>query len=73
MCDLNAGFTRRRTVHQFGSSVGGEPEETLTRRHSGAIVSFERYDQASLPTWTHPTIARTTRKRRRMVSRHYEC
>jgi NAD(P)-dependent dehydrogenase (short-subunit alcohol dehydrogenase family) len=28
-------------VHQFGSSVGGEPEEILARRHSGAIVFFK--------------------------------
>lgn len=28
-------------VHQFGSSVGGEPDEILARRHSGAIVFFK--------------------------------
>ena len=28
-------------VHQFGSSVGGEPEEILALRHSRAIVFFK--------------------------------
>jgi hypothetical protein len=37
----SAALLVEERVHQFGSSVGGEPEEILARRHSGAIVFFK--------------------------------